>query len=286
MRARIKKHNKSIVVINIAVMLTVVIIIGATAFLQFRLAGERLLRDFFAPFLMVPNRAKNYLSDKTLLLRDKRSLATELERLKHENQLLATRIAVSADLRIENESLRNTLKLEKVPNWNYIYARPLLRNPVNWQENFLINRGKEAGVTSGSLAITCLVIDGKTLPVVIGRVDNVSRYTASINTLTNRVTNLAVSMPKLGVVGFTAGNSKFGSGKQISITYLPREKIYPANTAVFTSGFNRTIPPGILVGYLAGTAPLPGNKLYYSGKLNLAANLAAVNFVIIMVRDK
>lgn len=274
------------IIINIVVIMAVVVIIGATAFFQFRLAGERMLRDFFAPFLTIPNMAKIYLSDQTLLLRNKSSLAVELERLKRENQLLATRIAVSVDIKIENEALRNTLKLEQVPNWKYIYARPLLRNPSNWQENFLINRGQDVGITSGSLAITCLVIDGKTFPVVIGRVDNVSRYTASINTLTNRATNLAVSIPKLGVVGFTAGNSSVDSARQINITYLPRDKVYPLGTAVFTSGFNRTIPPGILVGYLDGTAALPGNKLYYSGKLNIVANLAAVNFIIIMVRDK
>ncbi|MCF6176919.1 MAG: rod shape-determining protein MreC [Victivallaceae bacterium] len=284
--ARLKKHNKSTVIINIAITIAVLVIISATAFFQLRLAGERLLRDFFAPFLMVPNKAKDYLSDKTLLLRDKTSLAVELERLKRENQILAARIAASADLKIENESLRNTLNLEQAPNWNYIYARPLLRNPINWQERFLINKGENSGIIAGALAITCVVIDGKTVPVVIGRIDNVSRHTASVNTLTNRATNLAVSLPKLGVAGFTAGSSNLGSKQQINITYLPREKVYPPNTAVFTSGFNRAIPPGILVGYLDGTVPLPGNRLYYSGKLNPVANLAAVNFIIIMVRDK
>lgn len=284
--ARLKKQRKSTVIINVAVTIAVLVIILATAFFQLRTAGERILRDFFAPFLMVPNTAKDYLSDKTLLLRDKSSLAGEVERLRRDNNILATRVAAAADIKIENESLRNALKLEQLPNWKYIYAKPLLRDPINWQERFLINKGTESGIVAGALVLTFAVIDKRTVPVVIGRVDNVSQYTATVNTLTNRATNLAVAIPSLGVVGFTAGSSKFGSVHQIEITYLPREKDYPAGTTVFTSGFNRAIPPGIMVGHLAGTAPQLGNRLYYSGKLNPVANLAAINFIIIMVRDQ
>ena len=284
--ARLKKQRKSTIIINITVTIVVLVIVATTAFVQLRTTGERLLRDFFAPFLMVPNSAKDYLSDKTLLLRDKASLAGELERLRRDNNVLATRVAAAADIKIENESLRNALKLEQMPNWKYIYAKPLLREPINWQERFLINKGTESGIVAGALALTFVVIDGRTVPVVIGRIDNTSQYTATVNTLTNRATNLAVAIPSLGVVGFTAGSNKFGSVDQIEITYLPRDKDYPTGTAVFTSGFNRSIPPGIMVGHLAGTAPQPGNHLYYSGKLNPVANLAAINFIIIMVRDQ
>jgi rod shape-determining protein MreC len=284
--ARLKQQKKSAIIINIAVTIAVLVIVAATAFVQLRTAGERLLRDFFAPFLMIPNRAKDYLSDKTLLLRDKASLAGEVERLRRDNNVLATRVAAAADIRIENESLRNALKLEQLPNWKYIYAKPLLRDPINWQEHFLINKGTDAGIIAGALVLTFAVINERTVPVVIGRVDDASKHTATVNTLTNRATNLAVAIPSLGVVGFTAGSNKFGSVHQIEITYLPRDKEYPAGTTVFTSGFNRSIPPGIMVGHLAGSAPDPGNHLYYSGKLNPVANLAAINFIIIMVRDK
>lgn len=284
--ARLHKHGKSTIIINVAAVITVLLILGVTAFLQLRIVGERWLRDFFAPFLALPNDAKNYLSDKTLLLRDKTSLAGELERLQRENQVLATRVAATADLKIENELMRKALKLKHISNWKYIYARPLLRDPINWQERFLINKGAAAGVVSGALALTFAVIDHKTVPVVIGRVDNVSLHTAAINTLSNHATNLAVAIPSLGVVGFTAGSDQSESLQQIMITYLPRDKEYPAGTTVFTSGFNRSIPPGIMVGHLEGTVPQFGNRLYSSAKLNPVANLAAVNFIIIMVRDK
>ncbi len=267
-------------------MSAIIIIICASAIFQFRQLGERLLRDFFSPFLTVQEVSKAYLSDKTLLLRNKLSLAREIEQLRRENQRLATQVAASADLKIANEQLRSALQLEQVTGWNYIFARPLLRNPLNWQERFIINKGSESGISAGALALTFAVIKGKTVPVVIGRVDNVSRHTAAINTLTNRATNLTVFIPHVNTVGFTVGCRKSSSARQVDITYLPRDKVYPLQSPVFTAGFNPAIPGGILVGYLEEINKEPGNSLYCSGSIRPVANLAAVNLIMIMVRDR
>jgi rod shape-determining protein MreC len=259
--------------------------IAGASVLTLHRAALRTARDFFYPYLSIPGRAKNALSDSTLLLKSKTELAGEIERLRKENQILATRVASAADLKLENEDLRNLLKMQHLNDWKYIFAKPLLKDPLAWQERFIIDKGSDAGIEKGAIVLSSIIRENKIEPVVLGRVKSLSRHSAEITTILSPETNLTVFLSDPGAVGFTEGR-KHGTSPFARITYLPKNRSYTPGSTVYTSGFNPAIPPMLLVGTLESIDDSTPNRLYVSGLVKPAADISSVNSVIIMVREK
>jgi cell shape-determining protein MreC len=250
---------------------------------------SRITRCFFAPFLALPENARIAISDKTLLIRSKLELASEMERLMQENMRLSAQVAQAAPLKLENEELRRLLKVSPRAEFRYIYARPLMRNPLDWAGGLTIDQGSESGISVGAVVVTPYYHNKRIIPAVLGRVVSVTGDTANIATLINPDCRLSVMVSGLGVSAGLIGGGHDASGFYTNAEYLPKGLKYRQDTPVYTAGFDAAVPPNLYLGQLDlpqhGELEL-GQRLYLSAKLRPAADLQAIYFVLIMVKEK
>ena len=115
---------------------------------------QRLVGNFFAPYLMLGNVTGNALADQTLLLRSRRELASEVERLRKQNFQLAMELNETRPAAAENRQLRTALNLREEPGYDYLACSVILRDPWLWENGFTIDRGSKDGLKPGWAVIT------------------------------------------------------------------------------------------------------------------------------------
>jgi len=255
----------------------------------FRRATSRIASDFFYPFVRVSGFAEDALSNKSLLLEKKLSLAAALEKLQKENSRLLAQTAALEILHKENSELRNLMKIaQPSAAWNCIFAEVLVRDPVFWEENFTINKGSESGLVPGALVLACVAdADNATpLPVVAGRLSSVSKHSAVVSTVISKDCVLSVRVPASGASGIMQGGVRDGGRCKVSVRYLPRSLLYEPGQYLYTSGLSRWTPPGIRVGTLYGDKTVEGvfqDNLHWELKMEPAVKLDDLHFVMVMV---
>jgi rod shape-determining protein MreC len=280
------KNRKFSKLIYFLVASALLILLGTSAFETLRVAFNRTVNDFFYPYLSIPADFKYYVSDQSLLMHDKRTLAAKLEQQLEENRKLAAKIAVRAELQMDNEELRRMLNLAPRKDYSFIFAEVMLRNPQAWQESFTINKGSNDGIVKGAVVLAPGRERNKEA-VVVGIVRNVSRHSAEISTTLNPETHIAAILPRSGSFGFINGGENAMSEGLANITYLSCTKIYTPGEAVVTAGAREEVPPGLYLGQLVEIERIPSifsSKLYLSAKVKPAADMDNIRYVVIAVK--
>ncbi len=270
-----------------------VLILGAAAtFHGFETFFGRVYADFFYPYLELPVKAKNLLSAQTLMFHEKSALATALNELRAKNQLLASRYAVAVEAQLENRELRRLLKLDQKLDFNYVNAEIHRRDPLEWRERFIINRGFSVGIKVGSPVLTAKRGESDVM-VLCGIVKSVSRHTAEIITLLSPDAKISARLAECGVSGFINGGDIASrhnqSGEFTVINYLPTGNSYKPGETVVTGGFETHIPAGIPIGNFTGIIgenSVFSNRLYVNGLINPAADLDNIRFLIVLTRKQ
>ncbi|NLK83549.1 MAG: rod shape-determining protein MreC [Lentisphaerae bacterium] len=264
----------------------------ATAFHGFGTFFSRVYADFLYPYLELPNRAKNLLSEQTMFFHGKSTLMESLKELQAENRILAARYASAVEAQFENRELRRLLELDRKLDFSYVNAEIHRREPMEWRERFIINRGAAAGIKVGSPVLTFR--RGQTGQVVLcGIVKSVSRHTAEVITILSPHAKISVKLKEYDISGFinagTTPPSRTQRGEFAVINYLPTGYDYQQGGEVVTGGFETHIPAGIPVGTFDGVIggdSVFDNRLYVNGLLSPAADLDNIRFLIVLTRKQ
>ena len=254
-------------------------------------AGYRLLRvgfgracdDFLYPYLRLERISSSRLSEQSLLAYSRTELAEKLEALQSQNRTLSLQAAAAENLLQENAKLRKIAGFASPQTWSALKAEVVLRDPMMWRERFTVDRGEADGVTTGA-AVIDISPDGR--PMLIGVIERVGKRTSTVQTLHNSALRIAAQFGSNRTVGFVnAGGNPRGDGL-LPVGYLPREVHYGHNESAVTTGFERGIPAGILIGELSSVEEPESrfsNRPYLSGWLKAAADFDNVRFVVIAV---
>ncbi len=272
-----------------AIAVTGLLLLIILCFPAARQFTSRITRSFFAPFLVLPEKARVSVSNKSLLLRSKSELAMEMERLMQENIRLSTQVAQAAPLELENEELRRLLKISPRTGFQYVYARPLMRDPLDWAGGLTIDSGSKSGIKVGSIVVVPYFHRTRIIPAVLGRVVSVTEDTANIATLVNPDCRLSIIISGVGTSAGLSGGGHDSNGFFAKAEFLPKGLKYRQDAPVYTAGFDAAIPSNLYVGKLDlpshGELEL-GQRLYLSAKLRPAVDLQAIYFVLVMTREK
>ncbi len=276
---------------NFFLIVIFVILVSIISFQAFRRAARRIASDFFYPFLSTAADVEQTVKNKSLLLKSRRELAGNVEKLQGENDRLNTELAILRNLSKENRQLRYLLDLPNRRNFKYIPAELILRDPAHWFNTFTVNKGSSSGVMPGAAVLSTSYdpATGRTLPVVVGRIKSVTKHSAIVSTILNRETRMSVVLPKSRTAGILAGGERYGDKFLVKIKYLPRDTVYYNSEEVITSGFSPYTPPSLIVGKLAGTDGPDmkiADNLYNEAMMVPAANFDDINFVMIVIRKQ
>ena len=236
-------NNKTIPVITALLLIPVILIF----YQSFRPLFGQAITDFFYPYISVSQKPLHSLSDQTLLLHSKTELAAALEEMAVLNSSLALQASASLELAKQNDELRNLAGLPKRLNAEHIHAQVLLRDPLLWQENFTINRGKRDGISAGDAVVD--ISDGG-IPILVGVVQNAGNRTSVVHTPFNPALKISGRIGN-GAIGFiNAGDRK--KFKDLGpIESLAVDAVCVPGEAVFTTGFEHRIPGGLKIGELS-----------------------------------
>ena len=261
------------------------------AYCTVRRTAARMSADFYYPFLKAVRGLEDSYADGALLMQNNKTLAAALVKLQKENFELASGRAVLQDLQDENAALRRTLRLRKKSNFVPVFAEVLMRDPMTWKEQFVIDRGSDAGISEGDPVVASAFIRNMSVPtaVLIGRVKSVSRHTALVSTLQSPDFKLSVTLAKSRATGILEGGGDAGASFAI-LRYLPvRTRLADGDMAV-TNSFSGNNPPGIPVGEMVpwtrGQLGREQDHLYLEACIRPFVSPDAVRFVAVYIREK
>ena len=262
-----------------------VVLLAGIAALSYHWWAPRISRGaggFFRPYLRLAHAGNAALSDQTLLLHDRVTLAREIETLRRHNADLESRSGLAQALLEENRRLRRYLNLPAPRNWNYVHTEVLLRDPFAWQSSFTIAHGARHGIMPGDAVIEIRTPGVRNLVGVIGKVES---NRAQVLVLGNRSLRLSVRIGNSSTVGFLNVSERVSTVSAIPVGLLPADYVFQRGQVVTTTGFERSIPAGLKVGEMASldsSGEFFAGDTQKSGFVKLTTNYNALRFLIVI----
>ncbi len=263
------------------IILPAVILLSAIVFLWSRDLSSKLIGDFIYPFSAIPADTMRRVREEGLSVRTPVELAAAVEVLRRDNLLLAAKAKNTAALEEEIAVLRSMCGLSQAEGVSFAISEVIRRDPVNWYESFAINKGSDDGVEAGAGVFTIAVINGEPVSVFAGIVSEVSRHQSVVRTIMNSSMRFSVRLPEANAVGFINADGQAGS-----INFLPGDRSYRIGEEIVTTGFEKAVPPGVMVGYLESLEShnkVYGNSMVRSGKVKIAADLNTMRYVAVAI---
>lgn len=275
-----KKYSPRTLAIS-GISLLILLIVLTACFRVLRHVMTRGGDNFFYPYLKVAS-GTGTIRDKSLLLRSAAELAGMVEKLANDNRELALQNSASAELLAENRKLRRMLYLHQRPQYRFIAAEIIMRDPLRYREFFTIGKGANHGIKPGA-AVVDVSPDGRLL--LIGIVSECSARSAKVITLMDSSLHISGRIGVNNMVGFTNTGSISAPGAgRIKIGMLPLRDDYLSGGAVMTTGYEKGIPGGIKIGelYFSGSPRTGFGETDFSCEMIPAVRFESLHFVTVI----
>ncbi|WP_187116838.1 rod shape-determining protein MreC [Rubeoparvulum massiliense] len=212
---------------------------------------------------------------------------SSMQNLREENQLLKANLdqyaQTAARLQLMErrvDELEKLLKLkDSLTQYDLIQAEVVYRNPDRWSDHLTINKGSVDGIENNMAVITDQGL--------IGRVDRVSKFSATVQLLTNIDLGNHISAIAQGkedeVFGLLEGY-EYASG-QLIMRKIPLGASIVKGDTIITSGLGGVFPAGLFIGTV--TEVMKGdNGLTQEAKVEPAADFYRIDYVAVVKRDQ
>ncbi|MFC4711878.1 rod shape-determining protein MreC [Planococcus dechangensis] len=201
-----------------------------------------------------------------------------------ENRLLKARLeefagvqAEVTDLRSENEELKELVdKEEDLRDYNPIQAVVIARNPDQWEEKIILNRGTNHGVKENMAVMTSRGL--------IGKVTIVTPTTSTVELVTTQNPNYRVSAMVLGeddVFGLIEGYD--AERRELLLKRIDFSVELQEGDKVVSSGLGGIFPKGVVIGEITEVT-IDEFGLTNLAYVKPAADFSMLNHVVIADR--
>lgn len=202
------------------------------------------------------------------LRKDHAELAKQVDQLKLENARLA-------ELARENTALREELNYHQHTPWQFIPAEVVGRDPASWLERVVVGCGSTDGVRRGAGVITP---DG-----VVGRVSDVTLYSATIMLLPDDQSSVAALVERSRVPGTVKGAGK--RKHLLTLNHVSGTDDIQVGDAIQTSSASSLFPPGLTIGDIVSVEPSE-TGLMPSVQIKPRVNFQTLDRVLILKGDE
>ncbi|HPM42840.1 MAG TPA: rod shape-determining protein MreC [Candidatus Omnitrophota bacterium] len=196
-----------------------------------------------------------------------KTLSDENKALRAQNEILARQLDEAKTLVSENERLRELLDFRKSTPYTTIPAQVIGRDPTNWSNSIIIDKGSTAG-----LKVNKAVISTKGL---VGRVLELGRYSAKVLLITDPNSKVGVLIQRNGQGGMMVGRPD-GNCKML---YIALDSDVRSGDKIISAGFGSIYPKGILVGEVTKVERESG-RLYKCAVIRPAQDMAKLEEVL------
>lgn len=263
--------------------LLLVLVILTNLQLPFANRVKETLSDGFVPFLELSSRARGGV----MLLVHRFKGYTEIQRdnvdLRKRASELSVRVAQMEELERENRQLRKMLEFRERSELRLLSAKVIGRDPSNWWNTILIDRGAADGI-SRDTPMPVITVDG-----LVGKTLDVREHDTRVILIVDENCRVSGWMNKSGQHGTVLGNVLAGGADtQCRMTFINRLAEVKPNDLVYTSGLGE-FPKGILIGTVVSLRAGDGsnkNPLYREVDVLPAVDLTKLDEVFICIGVK
>lgn len=239
-----KKYKERMIVALVAIIL--IVIISLTAAGRKKITGiESVIGNIITPiqsfFGSISHGASNGFHSVTNIF----SLKGENEKLTKELAKLKDEVRKYENVVSREEYLRNEFELLKSTKYNLMKADVIGKDPGNWFDKFIINKGSKDGVKKGDIIIQATKVnDDVVIEGLVGRVLDVGSNWSKIISIIDGGSSVSFSISRNHVGGVGAGNLE---GKIIGQLFDMDSNAVKGDS-VYTSGLGGIFPRDIYIG--------------------------------------
>ena len=206
-------------------------------------------------------------------IRNLNAAAGENEQLKRQLADVEAQLREARVARDENERLQGLLGLKEAREFQIVAARVIARDPSDWFDSAIINRGSSSGIEPNMPVVTQ---DG-----IVGRVAAVSPVSAQVMLITDERAAAGAVVGQLEASNALGSVRGFGKSGLLDMRYVPGLEEVKQGDAVTTTGQDGIYPRGLKVGTVIevqpGTATKPHEiKVRPSARLNSLSEVAVL----------
>ncbi|WIV10598.1 rod shape-determining protein MreC [Proteiniborus sp. MB09-C3] len=136
-------------------------------------------------------------------------LKDENIKLKEENAKLKEQVRNYEDIVSKSDYLRNAAILKEKTKYNLVEAQIIGKDPGNWFERFIIDKGTKDGIKKDDAVIQGIQVDGNTVEEgLVGRVVEVGENWAKVIAIIDAGSNLSFNVIRTQDGGIMKGDSE------------------------------------------------------------------------------
>ena len=208
------------------------------------LQPKKVGQSFFSAFQISLHTVSNWFTETVTSIRELRRLRTELEQARSRLMEYERVSRDLAELRRENQELREQLGFARDLPFRYISAEVIARDPGNQFSTIMVNRGSLHGMREGMPVIAFQ----RGLQGLVGRVVLVSLATSTVQPITDPNSYVAARLQSSRFDGLVAGSQRMAD--MLVMSYVKKLAVEEVQYGelVITSGMGRLFPEGIHIG--------------------------------------
>ncbi|MEJ9280498.1 MULTISPECIES: rod shape-determining protein MreC [Ureibacillus] len=271
--------NKKLIILLVGMILLVALISFSLRDRQNATLPEQFIKDSVGLAQSVVAKPANYITGIFYNIQSLLNTYEENQRLKMRLEDFAVLQAEVNTLKSENEQLRELLeKKESLRDYDPLRATVIARNPDQWEEKIIINKGSSHGVKQNMAVMTTKGL--------IGKISLVTPFTSEVELLYTNNPNFRVSAMVQGekVVAFGLIEGYDEERNELILKRIDSSIEINVGEKVVTSGLGGIFPKGILIGEITEvtTEDFGLTKMAY---IRPSANFSMLEEVIIAKRS-
>lgn len=197
-------------------------------------------------------------------------LQKEIDTLRYENKLLQQE-------KNELDRLRQLYQFDKrFADYPKTGARVIGKNPGNWYETFIIDKGARDG-----LKVDMVVTAGNGL---VGKIIQVREMDATVISLIDELSGISAKILRTSDLCTVSGSKKLGQNGEALIEQIAEDTHLIIGDEIVTSHLGKIYPPGILIGTVKDIHVNP-NKLSKTAVLAPAVDFKHLEEVLVIIGD-
>ena len=170
----------------------------------------------------------------------------------------------------ENKRLRKLLNLKEHSIYEGLASSVIAREPGNWFQALLLDRGERSGVKKNSIVVTP---EG-----LVGRVIKVNKSSSQVLLITDPGSEIGVLVQRSRIQGVIQGK-----GRYLILKYLPLEADVREGDLIITSGLEgRLFPKGLTVGRIKKIEPPLPQDLFLNIIVIPEVNLSSLEELLLL----
>lgn len=196
----------------------------------------------------------------------------ELESKLEETDMLKAQMSV---LEVENSDLKKLLEIkERYSHFKLEYANIITRSYDSWNETFIINKGKNDGITKRQTVISK---EG-----LVGYISEVRDNTSVVTTILDTTSSVSVEISNINALALVKGDFSLKNNQKLKLVNIPIDIELAVGETVYSSGIGALYKKGIPIGTISEVISKKNNIDRYA-IVNTFVDITSLDIVGIIV---